>query len=88
MLETDPVALQSISTPILGIFAENDQGIPPSSVHAFEEGLVAIDIESDITIYPWVDHAFANPTGGNYSPDETKDAWNKTLSFLSKYLGE
>ena len=31
-------------------------------------------------------HAFANPSGANYAPNETKDAWAKTLEFLKYNL--
>jgi carboxymethylenebutenolidase len=71
----------------LGIFAENDNGIPPSAVKDFQEWLQqAGKSHVDITIYPWVDHAFANPTGDNYSKQETLDAWSKTLAFLKNNL--
>jgi carboxymethylenebutenolidase len=33
-----------------------------------------------------VDHAFANPSGDRYAPEESKDAWNKTLEFLESNL--
>jgi len=33
-----------------------------------------------------VGHAFANPSGDNYVPEETTDAWDKTLAFLEKYV--
>jgi carboxymethylenebutenolidase len=33
-----------------------------------------------------VGHAFANPSGDNYAPEETADAWQKTLTFLNKYV--
>jgi len=28
----------------------------------------------------------ANPSGDNYAPEETADAWDKTLAFLSNYV--
>ncbi|WP_148681845.1 dienelactone hydrolase family protein [Candidatus Nitrososphaera gargensis] len=43
-------------------------------------------ITNQIYIYEGVGHAFANPSGDNYAPEETADAWNKTLAFLSKYV--
>jgi carboxymethylenebutenolidase len=43
-------------------------------------------ITNEIYIYKGVDHAFANPSGDNYAPQETQDAWEKTVSFLKKYL--
>jgi carboxymethylenebutenolidase len=39
-----------------------------------------------IYIYPGVGHAFANPSGDNYAPEEMLDAWGKTLAFLKKYV--
>src|SRR5918994_564347 len=43
-------------------------------------------ITNEIYIYKGVGHAFANPSGDNYAPQETQDAWEKTVSFLKKYL--
>ncbi|MDQ3977893.1 MAG: dienelactone hydrolase family protein [Thermoproteota archaeon] len=37
-------------------------------------------------MYPGVGHAFANPSNDNYAPQETADAWKKTLAFLGKYV--
>jgi carboxymethylenebutenolidase len=79
--------LSAIDWPVLGIFGENDTGIPPSAVNAFESRLDGLGIENDIYIYPGVGHAFANPSGMNYAPDETRDAWTKTVEFLEKNLG-
>ncbi len=78
--------LSNISWPLLGIFAEEDQGIPPEAVRDFESSLDELGIENEIIIYPGVNHAFANPSGDRYSPQEAKDAWNKTLEFFNSNL--
>ncbi len=85
-LVTDPEELSIISQPVLGIFAENDQAISTESVGAFGDALMLLNIEHEIHIYPGVGHAFANPSGMNYAPEATKDAWTKTLSFLERTL--
>lgn len=85
-LTSDQLQLSKINWPVLGIFAELDQGIPPSSVNAFESSLNELGISNEIHIYPGVDHAFANPSGANYAPQETQDAWKKTLFFLDTNL--
>lgn len=85
-LVTDEEKLKAITWPVLGIFGAKDQAIPVSSVNAFESSLNALHIENSITIYPNVGHAFANPSGANYAPAETKDAWDKTLAFLADHL--
>lgn len=86
-LVTDTEELSKIDWPVLGIFAELDNGIPPETVNEFEMSLVEVGIENDITIYPGVNHAFANPSGDRYAPDESKDAWQKTLTFFENNLG-
>jgi carboxymethylenebutenolidase len=78
-------SLSKIKWPVLGIFGDQDQSIPVDSVMQFEQALNEIGITNEIYIYPGVGHAFANPSGDNYAPKETADAWKKTLVFLEKY---
>ena len=85
-LVTEPETLSSINWPILGIFAELDQGIPPEQVNEFESVLNEVGITNDIHIYPEVDHAFANPSGERYAPEATMDAWQKTIEFFEENL--
>ena len=85
-LVTDPKKLSSIKWPILGIFAELDKGITVDSVHQFESTLNELKIQNELYLYSGVDHAFANPSGAGYAPEESKDAWNKTISFLESNL--
>ena len=85
-LVTDTEELSKITWPILGIFAGLDTGITPETVKEFESSLNEIGVENDITIYPGVNHAFANPSGDRYAPNEAMDAWNKTLEFFQQNL--
>ncbi len=84
-LVNDTQALSKIKWPVLGIFGDQDQSIPVDSVKQFEQALNEIGVINEIYIYPGVGHAFANPSGDNYAPKETADAWKKTLAFLDKY---
>ncbi|MBI5913526.1 dienelactone hydrolase family protein [Candidatus Azambacteria bacterium] len=52
----------------------------------FKVSLNTLGIPNEIYIYPGVGHAFANPSGANYAPKETMDAWEKTLTFLKTHL--
>lgn len=85
-LVTDQDKLSAISWPLLGIFAELDQGITVNTVNKFEQTLNDLEIPNEIHIYPGVNHAFANPSGDRYAPSESKDAWDKTISFLDSTL--
>jgi carboxymethylenebutenolidase len=83
---TDAASLSSIDWPILGIFGDQDQAIGVESVKQFASALNASGITNDIYLYEGVGHAFANPSGDNYAPKETADAWQKTIGFLRTYL--
>ena len=85
-LVNDTNELSKIKWPVLGIFGDQDNSIPVDSVRAFGRGLNETGVTNEIYIYPGVGHAFANPSGDNYAPRETTDAWQKTLTFLDKYL--
>jgi carboxymethylenebutenolidase len=85
---TDPKALSVIKWPVLGIFGSADQSISVKQVNAFKQALDKDGIQNEIYVYNGVGHAFANPSGANYAPAETKDAWQKTLAFFDKHLKE
>jgi carboxymethylenebutenolidase len=82
----DEEKLRPISSPILGLFAAEDQGIKVQSVKAFGAALERLRKNHEIHIYPGVGHAFANPTGNNYDKAAAEDAWRRTLEFLDRYL--
>jgi carboxymethylenebutenolidase len=84
-LVTDKQQLSNIKWPILGIFGDKDQAIPLSNIQQFKAALDSIGISNEIHIYKGLGHAFANPSGANYAPNETIDAWQKTLDFLKRY---
>ena len=86
-LLTDNASLAKIKWPVLGIFGDQDKSISVDSVKAFEMALNSNGIPNEIYIYKGVGHAFANPSGENYAPKETRDAWQKTLAFLEKHVG-
>ncbi|MGM0546241.1 MAG: dienelactone hydrolase family protein [Bacteroidota bacterium] len=85
-LVTDAEQLKVLQMPVMGIFGEDDEGIPPEEVNAFEKALNDVGIENDIHIYEDADHAFANPSGTRYNEEAAKDAWQKTVRFLEANL--
>jgi carboxymethylenebutenolidase len=86
-LVTDTQQLSKIKWPVLGIFGDKDQAIPLTNIQQFKAALNSDNITNEIHIYAGLGHAFANPSGTNYAPKETADAWGqKTLSFLKKYV--
>lgn len=85
-LVTNETQLSAISWPVLGVFGSEDTSIPVAQVKEFEAALSRLNIPNSINVYEGVGHAFANPSGMNYAPEETKDAWAKTLAFLAANL--
>jgi carboxymethylenebutenolidase len=83
-LVSDPHELSKLKWPVLGIFGDQDDSIPVENVTNFKAALDSIGIPNEIYIYKGVGHAFANPSRDSYAPEQTEDAWNKTLSFLKK----
>ncbi|MDZ7644571.1 MAG: dienelactone hydrolase family protein [Woeseiaceae bacterium] len=71
---------------MLGIFAEDDRGIPVETVEAFRDTLESLGKDHEIHVYPDVGHAFANPTGNNYDREAAAAAWHETLAFLEQHL--
>lgn len=85
-LVIDQAKLALIDWPVLGVFGETDQSISVESVNQFDAALDTLGVDNEIYVYAGVGHAFANPSGASYAPQETKDAWDKTLAFLEKHL--
>lgn len=87
-LVTDNESISKIKWPVLGIFGDKDEAIPIAEINQFRSSLNESGIKNEIHVYTGVGHAFANPSGDSYAPEETADAWQRTLSFLKKYVGE
>ncbi|MDW0137757.1 MAG: dienelactone hydrolase family protein [Nitrososphaeraceae archaeon] len=87
-LVTDNESISKIKWPVLGIFGDKDEAIPIAEINQFRSSLNESGIKNEIHVYSGVGHAFANPSGDSYAPEETADAWQRTLSFLKKYVSE
>lgn len=87
-LVTDNESISKIKWPVLGIFGDKDEAIPIAEINQFRSSLNESGIKNEIHVYSGVGHAFANPSGNSYAPEETADAWQRTLSFLKKYVVE
>ncbi len=87
-LITDPAQLGALAeaAPVLGIFGADDFSIPPEQVRQFEQTLATQGIEHQITIYPGVNHGFANQDSAITTPGPAMDAWQETLDFLAANL--
>lgn len=86
-LATEPESLNKINASILGIFGGKDQGIAVEDVKKFEASLKQQGKKVEIVIYPEAGHGFQNPNNKEgYRPDDTADAWKRTINFLAAQL--
>ncbi|MCH9685267.1 MAG: dienelactone hydrolase family protein [Deltaproteobacteria bacterium] len=85
MLETDPKALAPIQAPVMGVFGNQDAGIPPASVDAFDAAMK--EAGKALTVHRYdAQHAFANPSSGRYNAEAAEDAWAHARAFLGEHL--
>lgn len=81
-----PADTARIQIPILGLYAEEDHGIPVEKVRRFQEALKEHGVAHEIHIYPGAHHAFFNDTREVYDEKAATDAWQRTLDWFGRYL--
>jgi carboxymethylenebutenolidase len=84
-LVSDPAKLSAIRAPLLGIFGNLDEGIPPAAVNEFEAGLKTAGVKHTIVRYE-AQHGFANPSGARYDEKSAAAAWEQVKGFLELHL--
>jgi carboxymethylenebutenolidase len=71
---------------VLAVYAELDARVNASRDRA-EAALRAASLSHEIKVYPGVDHAFFNDTGGRYNAAQAAAAYSDVLAWLGRYLG-
>jgi carboxymethylenebutenolidase len=79
--------LDSLKSPVLGLFGDQDHSIPAGTVQEFEKVLTRIGVEHELIVYPNSGHAFFRASDPNaYKPEAAKDAWERVTKFFKKNL--
>jgi len=79
--------LENLTAPVLYFFGEQDHHLPASDVDRLEQFIKRTGRTGGVVRYPQADHAFFNDTRKEvYREADAKDAWEKALAFLRKYL--
>ena len=73
-----------LHAPVLGLYAENDRGIPLASVEQMRAALQAADnpTGSQIVVYPGVEHGFHADYRDSYNAEAAIDGWSRCLSWF------
>jgi carboxymethylenebutenolidase len=82
-----PLRWDNLSGPILLIYGEMDEGVPPSEAKPLEDKLKALGKNVETVIFRGASHGFFNDTRpGIYSEECAEDAWRKTLALFRAHL--
>jgi carboxymethylenebutenolidase len=76
-----------LSGPVLGLFAEKDGFVTPQTARDVDAAIKKAGKQSEIHIYPNVDHAFFNDENqAAYHKASADDAWRRTLTHFRQHL--
>ncbi len=71
-----------INAPVLGLYAEQDNGIPLEGVERFRAALTAANRPSEIIVYPGVQHGFHADYRQSYNAEAAADGWARALAWF------
>ena len=74
-----------INAPVLGLYAEQDNGIPLEGVERFRAALVAANRPSEIRVYPGVQHGFHADYRQSYNAEAAADGWARALAWFRQH---
>lgn len=79
----------ALKAPVLGLYAQNDQGIPLESVEAMRGALAAAGnpTGSQIVVFPATDHGFHADYRPQYNAAAAADGWGRMLAWFESGLG-
>jgi len=85
----DPLrAASSLGCPTLAIYGDEDEFVPASDVRALEDVFATVPHDTEVKVYPGCGHAFLNEARpAAYRPEPARDAWQRMLEWLRRYLG-
>src|SRR5262245_30985523 len=76
-----------LSGPVLGLYAEKDGFVTPQVARDVDAAIKKAGKQSEIHIYPNVDHAFFNDERPDvYNKPAADDAWRRTLGLFRQHL--
>jgi carboxymethylenebutenolidase len=80
--------LSSLEAAVLGVFAENDDFVPPEVARKLEAELRSAGVRAHFNIYVGVEHAFLNDSRPDvYDAPTAREAWTDVVGFLRAELG-
>jgi carboxymethylenebutenolidase len=76
-----------LATPWLGLFGDEDQGIPVDQVEALRTAAATAPVPTEVVRYPGAGHGFhCDARPDSYHEAAAGDAWSRTLDWFGRYL--
>lgn len=84
---TQPLELLlNLDRPLLAIFGDADDSIPPEHVEYLRRALEDAHKDFELMVYPGAGHSFFNHRRARHHEASAMDAWQRTLAFLEERL--
>ena len=78
----------SLQTPWLGLYGDEDHGIPVEQVEELRGAAAEAPVETELVRYAGAQHAFHNDDRRDvYDEAAATDAWSRTLAFFAEHIG-
>jgi carboxymethylenebutenolidase len=78
----------ALKTPWLGLFGDQDQGIPVDQVEALRDAAKQSKVDTEVVRYPEAGHGFHCDARDSYHEASAKDAWKRTLAWLDGHIAK
>jgi carboxymethylenebutenolidase len=75
----------TLRTPWLGLFGDEDGGIPIEEVEALRTALQEAPVATEIVRYPGAEHGFFCDERPSFNPVASEDAWPRTLEWFDRH---
>jgi carboxymethylenebutenolidase len=80
---TYPLSIgKTLKTPVLGLYAGHDDGIPLTHIDLMKRELAAGNGKSQIQVYPNAQHGFHADYRKSYDPESAADGWKKMQDWF------
>ncbi len=76
----------NLATPWLGLFGDQDGGIPVEEVEALRTALAAAPVPTEIVRYEDAEHGFFCDERASFNPSASEDAWPRALDWFDRHL--
>jgi carboxymethylenebutenolidase len=84
----DAEEVKRLKGPVQLILGSDDNRVPSWAYTNFLPSMTTHKKRVDVHLYPHAKHAFHRPGWEGHNPEAAKDAWAKTLWFLSQFAPE